>query len=168
MSKKVLIVGGGIIGICSAYFLKKDGFDVTIVDKSDMKTGASYINAGYLSPGHIIPLASPGVIGQGLKWMFDSSSPFYIQPRLNISFIKWLIAFSKSCTEKNVQNSIKPIINLSVFSQELLDQIKKENQMSFHYEKKGLMMLCKTEKSLLKEEKVVKKALESGLSAKNR
>ena len=166
MSKKVLIVGGGIIGICSAYFLKKDGFDVTIVDKSDMKTGASYINAGYLSPGHIIPLASPGVIGQGLKWMFDSSSPFYIQPRLNISFIKWLIAFSKSCTKKNVENSIKPIINLSVFSQELLDQIKKENQMSFHYEKKGLMMLCKTEKSLFKEEKVVKKALESGLSAK--
>ena len=44
MSKKVLIVGGGIIGICSAYFLKKDGFDVTIVDKSDMKTGASHIN----------------------------------------------------------------------------------------------------------------------------
>ena len=166
MSKKVLIIGGGIIGICSAYFLKKDGFDVTIVDKSDMKTGASYINAGYLSPGHIIPLASPGVIGQGLKWMFDSSSPFYIQPRLNISFIKWLIAFSKSCNKKNVENSIKPIINLSVFSQELLDQIKKENQMSFHYEKKGLMMLCKTEKSLLKEEKVVKKALESGLSAK--
>ena len=166
MSKKVLIVGGGIIGICSAYFLKKDGFDVTIVDKSSMNTGASYINAGYLSPGHIIPLASPGVISQGLKWMFDSSSPFYIQPRLNIPFIKWLLAFNKSCSEKNVENSIRPIIDLSVFSQELLNQIKTENQMSFHYEKKGLMMLCKTEKSLLKEEKVVKKALESGLSAK--
>ena len=119
MSKKVLIVGGGIIGICSAYFLKKDGFDVTIVDKSDMNTGASYINAGYLSPGHIIPLASPGVISQGIKWMFDSSSPFYIQPRLNIPFIKWLLAFNKSCTEKNVKNSIRPIIDLSVLSQEL-------------------------------------------------
>ena len=118
MSKKVLIVGGGIIGICSAYFLKKDGFDVTIVDKSGMNTGASYINAGYLSPGHIIPLASPGVISQGLKWMFDSSSPFYIQPRLNISFIKWLLAFNRSCTEKNVENSVRPIIDLSVFSQE--------------------------------------------------
>ena len=166
MSKKVLIVGGGIIGICSAYFLKKDGFDVTIVDKSAMNSGASYINAGYLSPGHIIPLASPGVISQGLKWMFDSSSPFYIQPRLNISFIKWLLAFNKSCSEKNIKNSIRPIIDLSVFSQELLNQIKSENQMSFHYEKKGLMMLCKSEKSLYKEEEVVKKAVESGLSAK--
>ena len=166
MSKKVLIVGGGIIGICSAYFLKKDGFDVTIVDKSAMNSGASYINAGYLSPGHIIPLASPGVISQGLKWMFDSSSPFYIQPRLNFPFIKWLLAFNKSCTKKNVENSIRPIIDLSVFSQELLNQIKTENQMSFHYEKKGLMMLCKSEKSLCKEEEVVKKAVESGLSAK--
>jgi D-amino-acid dehydrogenase len=166
MSKKVLIVGGGIIGICSAYFLKKEGFDVTIVDKSGMNAGASYINAGYLSPGHIIPLASPGVISQGLKWMFDSSSPFYIQPRLNTAFVKWLYAFNKSCTEKNVKNSIKPIIDLSVFSQKLLDQIKSENQMSFHYEKKGLMMLCKSEKHLKKEEEVVKRAVESGLSAK--
>ena len=88
MSKKVLIVGGGIIGICSAYYLSKDGHDVTIIDRFGMDSGASYINAGYLSPGHIIPLASPGVIKQGLKWMFDSSSPFYVQPRINIDFFK--------------------------------------------------------------------------------
>ena len=86
MSKKVLIVGGGIIGICSAYYLSKDGHDVTIIDRYGMDSGASYINAGYLSPGHIIPLASPGVIKQGLKWMFDSSSPFYVQPRINMDF----------------------------------------------------------------------------------
>ena len=116
MSKKVLIIGGGIIGICSAYFLKKDGFDVTIVDKSDMNTGASYINAGYLSPGHIIPLASPVVISPGLKWMFNSSSPFYIQPRLNIPFIKWLLAFNKSCTEK----MLKTLLDLLLICQFLV------------------------------------------------
>ena len=55
MSKKILIVGGGIIGICSAYYLSKSGHDVTIIDKYGMNSGSSYVNAGYLSPGHIIP-----------------------------------------------------------------------------------------------------------------
>ena len=87
MSKKILIVGGGIIGICSAYYLSKSGHDVTIIDKYGMNSGASYVNAGYLSPGHIIPLAAPGVIKQGLKWMFNSSSPFYVEPRINLDFL---------------------------------------------------------------------------------
>ena len=166
MSKKVLIVGGGIIGICSAYYLSKDGHDVTIIDKYGMDSGASYINAGYLSPGHIIPLASPGVIKQGLKWMFDSSSPFYVQPRINIDFFKWLFAFNKSCSINNVNNSIVPIIDISLLSQNLLKDIKIENKMGFHYDHKGLLMLCKHEKSLEKENEVVRLAVANGLDAK--
>ena len=137
MSKKILVVGGGIIGICSAYYLSKNGHDVTIIDKYGMNSGASYVNAGYLSPGHIIPLASPGVIQQGLKWMFDSSSPFYVEPRLNYDFIKWLFAFNKSCSSINVSNSIVPIINISLLSQDLLKDIKQENNLKFHYDQKG-------------------------------
>ena len=166
MSKKVLIVGGGIIGICSAYYLSKDGHDVTIIDRFGMDSGASYINAGYLSPGHIIPLASPGVIKQGLKWMFDSSSPFYVQPRINIDFFKWLFAFNKSCSINNVNNSIAPIIDISLLSQNLLKEIKIDNKMGFHYDQKGLLMLCKHEKSLEKENEVVRLAVANGLDAK--
>ena len=166
MSKKVLIVGGGIIGICSAYYLSKDGHDVTIIDRYGMDSGASYINAGYLSPGHIIPLASPGVIKQGLKWMFDSSSPFYVQPRINMDFFKWLFAFNKSCSINNVNNSIAPIIDISLLSQNLLKDIKIENNMGFHYDQKGLLMLCKHEKSLEKENEVVRLAVANGLDAK--
>ena len=166
MSKKILIVGGGIIGICSAYYLSKSGHDVTIIDKYGMNSGASYINAGYLSPGHIIPLAAPGVIKQGLKWMFNSSSPFYIEPRINVDFFKWLYAFNKSCSESNVKSSIVPIIEMSLLSQELLKDIKKDNDMGFHYDQKGLLMLCKTEKSLEKEKEVVDLAVQNGLRAK--
>ena len=144
MSKKILIVGGGIIGICCAYYLSKSGHDVTIIDKDGMNSGASYVNAGYLSPGHIIPLAAPGVIKQGLKWMFNSSSPFYVEPRINLDFIKWLYAFNKSCSNSNVKNSILPIIEISLLSQDLLIDIKNKNKMDFHYDQKGLLMLCKT------------------------
>tara|TARA_B100000963_G_C22626069_1_gene672455 strand:- start:532 stop:1782 length:1251 start_codon:yes stop_codon:yes gene_type:complete len=166
MSKKILIVGGGIIGICSAYYLSKVGHDVTIIDKNQMNEGASYINAGYLSPGHVIPLAAPGVISQGLKWMFNSSSPFYIEPRLNFDFFKWLYAFNKSCSSENVNKSIASIINISLLSQDLLKEIKEDNNMGFHYDQKGLLMLCKTEKSIEKEKEVVDLAVQNGLRAK--
>ena len=75
MSKNVVIIGGGIIGLCSAYYLQKEGHQVTIVDQSNMDSGASYVNAGYLSPSHIIPLSAPGVMKKGLKWMFNPASP---------------------------------------------------------------------------------------------
>ena len=88
--KSVIVIGGGVIGLCSAYYLQKEGCQVTIVDQSNMDAGASYINAGYLSPSHIIPLAAPGVMKKGLKWMFNSSSPLYIKPRFDIEFLKWV------------------------------------------------------------------------------
>ena len=98
--------------------------------------------------------------------MFDSSSPFYVEPRLNYDFIKWLFAFNKSCSSINVSNSIVPIINISLLSQDLLKDIKQENNLKFHYDQKGLMMLCKSEKSLEKENKVVDLAVQNGLNAK--
>ena len=68
MSKSVLVVGGGIIGLSSAYYLNKAGHHVTVVDQSNLDAGASYVNAGYLSPSHLIPLSAPGVTKKGLKW----------------------------------------------------------------------------------------------------
>ena len=98
--------------------------------------------------------------------MFNSSSPLYIEPRINIEFFKWIYAFNKSCNNRHVTNSIPGILNLSLLSQDLLQQIRDENNFKFHYEKKGLLMLCKTENSMLHEEHAVKLAIENGLEAK--
>ena len=95
MSKKVSIIGGGIIGLCSAYYLLKDGHQVQIIDKSNITEGASFVNAGYITPSHFMPLAAPGMISKGLKFMLDSSSPFYMKPRLDKSFFKMGMAVSK-------------------------------------------------------------------------
>ena len=88
MSKSIIVIGGGIIGLCSAYYLQKEGHQVTVIDKSGMDAGASYVNAGYLSPSHLIPLSAPGVMKKGIKWMFDSASPLYIKPRLNLDLLQ--------------------------------------------------------------------------------
>ncbi|MGB5418341.1 NAD(P)/FAD-dependent oxidoreductase [Algibacter sp.] len=166
MSKKVVIIGGGIIGLCSAYYLQKEGYHVTIVDQSNLDSGASYVNAGYLSPSHIIPLSAPGVMKKGLKWMFNKSSPLYIKPRLDADFLKWVWAFNKSCNAQHVKKAIPVIKNISLLSQDLYDDIKKDEKFSFHYEKKGLLMLCQTDKMLEEEIKTSNLAVQEGLDAK--
>jgi len=166
MSKKIIVIGGGIIGLCTAYYLQKEGHNVAIIDQSELNAGASYVNAGYLSPSHIIPLAAPGVMKQGLKWMMNASSPLYIKPRLNLDFIKWTLAFNRSCNAGHVKRAAPIIRDISVLSQELYDDIKGSDGFSFHYDKKGLFMLCQTEKMLETEVKMAKYANDLGLEAR--
>jgi D-amino-acid dehydrogenase len=151
MQKKITIIGGGIIGLSTAYFLQKEGCEVTIIDRSNMDSGASYSNAGYVCPSHFIPLAAPGVVRSGLRWMLDASSPLYIKPSLKSDFLKWVWAFNKSATSSRVQKNAIHLRDFTVFSQELFQSIKKEEQFSFQYDRKGLLILCQTECQLEKE-----------------
>ena len=163
MSKKIIIIGGGIIGLCSAYYLQKEGHQVTIVDQSNLDEGASYVNAGYLSPSHLIPLSAPGVMRKGIKWMFNPSSPLYIKPRLDLDFLRWTWAFNKSCTVKHVKKAIPVIKEITLISQDLYRDIRQKENFSFHFEDKGLLMLCKTEKMLEDEVEVARVAKQEGL-----
>ncbi len=164
MSKKIIIVGGGIAGLCSAYYLHKDGHHVTVLDKSDMTGGASYVNAGYITPSHIIPLAAPGMISTGLKYMFNSASPFYMKPRMNCDFIKWAWYFKKSSTAAKVEKAIPVIKDINVLSRELFHEIKNSGELGdFHMERKGLLMLYQTQKAGDHEMQVAEKAKFLGL-----
>ncbi len=163
MSKEIVIIGGGIIGLSTAYYLHKEGCKVTIIDQSDITSGASFVNAGYISPSHIIPLASPGMITTGLKMMFNSASPFYIKPRLEADFLKWSLAFKKSSTKLNVEKAIPVIRDINLLSKELYSDIYTDAAFDFHLEKKGLLMYYQTEKAGEKERVVAKRAVEVGL-----
>ena len=164
--KKCIVIGGGIIGLCTAYYLQKEGHEVTVIDQSGMDEGASYVNAGYISPSHIVPLSAPGIVKKGIQWMFDPSSPFYVKPRLDADFLRWAWAFNKSCTHKHVNRSIPVIRDIAVFSHELFEEIEKEPGFDFQFEKKGLLMLCKTEKMLEEEIKVAQLARDVHLESK--
>ena len=87
--KSVGIIGGGISGLFSAYYLLESGCEVTIIERGTFQDGCSYGNAGMIVPSHIIPLAQPGMITKGMRWMLSSESPFYVKPRLNGDLIKW-------------------------------------------------------------------------------
>ncbi|NOR28449.1 MAG: FAD-dependent oxidoreductase [Lutibacter sp.] len=167
MSKKVVIIGGGIIGLSTAYFLLKEGHDVTVIDQSNISSGASFVNAGFISPSHIIPLAAPGVVSTGIKMMFNSASPFYIKPRFNVDLFKWLWKFNKSATEKNVEYASSIIKDLNYFSLQLFQEMKENNVFDFHIEKKGLLMAYQTSKFEDKEGCLAEFSKRKGLLVKH-
>lgn len=158
-SKKVIVVGGGIVGLSTAYFLLKEGHEVTVFDKSGINGGASFVNAGYLTPSHIISLAAPGMINQGLKYMFNSSSPFYMKPRLDLDFIKWAWYFKNSSTKEKVDKAMPVIRDINLLSRDLFEQIQASGDLGeFQIGDKGLLMLYQTESARDHELEVLEKA----------
>jgi D-amino-acid dehydrogenase len=167
MSKRIIIIGGGIAGLSSAYYLNKAGHEVTVIDKSDITEGASFVNAGYITPSHIIPLASPGMIAKGIKWMFNSASPFYMKPRWDPDFFRWSWYFHKSSTPSKVAKAIPVIKDINILSRGLFEDIYASGDLGqFQLEHKGLLMLYKTDKAGEGEMEVAKKAQFLGLEVK--
>lgn len=165
--KKVVIIGGGIIGLSTAYYLRKEGYQVTVVDKSNFTKGASYVNAGYITPSHIVSLAAPGMITKGLKWMLNPASPFYVKPRFEFDFLRWGLAFKRSATHEKVERSMKIIKDINIFSRELYQEMKDSGDFKFHYDHKGLLMAYQSEKAGEEEWKVGQKGIELGLKVEN-
>ena len=125
--KPTLIIGGGIVGLFSAYFLNKEGIEVTVIDRTDLKINCSTGNAGMIVPSHIIPLAAPGMITKGISWMFSSKSPFYIHPRFDRKLLQWSWLFYQSANKFHVEKSIPYLKNLSLMSKALYQQFKAEH-----------------------------------------
>lgn len=145
---KVTIIGGGVIGLCSAYYLQKEGYEITVIERGDITDGCSFGNMGYMSPSHFVPLASPGIIAEGLKHMLSSSSPFYIKPRLNWDLVQWGYHFWKSSNAATVRKNSPHLNNLLQLSRVLINDMRAEIGDTFDMEEKGCLMMCKQQKTL--------------------
>ncbi|MEX0769234.1 MAG: FAD-dependent oxidoreductase [Balneolaceae bacterium] len=163
--KRVVIIGAGIAGISVAYFLNMAGRDVTILDKTSGSDNCSYGNAGMIVPSHIIPLASPGMIAKGLKWMLNPESPFYIRPRFSTDLFRWGWLFYQASTKTHVKNSAPVLKKLLMTSRELLIQIEEDESLEFGYVKNGLFMFCNSQKGLAEESRVAEMANRLGMAA---
>src|SRR6188472_4542262 len=119
----VTIIGGGVIGLNCAYFLQKEGHNVTVIERGDITDGCSFGNMGYISPSHFIPLATPGIVSQGLRWMMSSSSPFYIKPRLNLDLLRWGTTFWRKANARTVAVNAPHLNNLLQLSRELMNDL---------------------------------------------
>lgn len=160
---KAVIIGGGIIGLCSAYYLNDAGYDVTIIDRSDLSDNCSFGNLGMIVPSHFVPLAAPGIISQGIRWMFDEKSPFYVKPSLNWNLISWGLKFMRSATAAKVEKAGPYLRDLNLLSRSLYEELKALPGFDFSYERKGIMMYFKDEKTAEEEIHLAEKARSMGL-----
>lgn len=162
---KAFIIGGGVIGLCSAYYLRKNGWNVTVFDNSNEKINCSYGNLGMIVPSHFVPLASPGIVAKGLRWMLNSKSPFYVKPSLDFNLISWGLKFIKNSTTENVERAALPLLELNLYSKKLYKELSKEPGFDFALEEKGILMYYKTEKVAEEESHLANKAKSMGVDA---
>lgn len=148
---KVTILGGGVIGLCSAYYLHKEGYEITVIERGDITDGCSFGNMGYMSPSHFVPLASPGIIAEGLRHMLSSSSPFYIKPRLDLDLLQWGWHFWRNSNTATVKRNAPHLNNILQFSRQLVNDMRNAIGDSFDMEEIGCLMMCKQEKTLQHE-----------------
>ncbi len=162
-TKHAVVVGAGVAGLATAYFLNEKGVSVTVIDKENGEDNCSYGNAGLIAPRHVKPLASPGVISQGLRWMFKAESPFYIKPRLDLDLISWLWKFRKAASQEHVDKAGPVLRDMLIRNQELLVDIEKTEGMNFGLQRNGHLSICETEKGLESEIESAEKAKSLGV-----
>src|SRR5436190_3241298 len=164
--KNVLIIGGGVIGLCSAYYNAKRGHRVTLLDRNpEQRDGCSFGNAGMLVPSHFVPLAAPGVVGTALKWMWNPESPLYIKPRLNTELMSWGWKFMRAANAQHVRRSAPLVRDLSFASRTRFEELAALPNNDFGLVKRGLVMLCKNQQSLDHEGGYAAQANELGVPA---
>ena len=160
--QKVLIIGGGVIGLCIAYYSLIAGKKVVLIERGPENVdNCSAENAGMVVPSHFVPLAAPGMISLGLRWMLNPESPFSIRLRPNVDMFRWLYLFWKSANKSHVFKSRELIRDLNLHSRELFVELASDG--SYALSKNGLLMLCKTSRALNEESELAEDAKELGL-----
>lgn len=159
MSNAVVVIGAGVVGLSTAYYCARRGFDVTIVERHGaQRDGTSFGNCGMIVPSHFIPLAAPGMVRLGLKWMWNSASPFYIKPKFDLNLLGWAIKFWRAANPEHVRRSAPLIRDLSFASRACFEELAAMPKMNFGLVTKGLLMLCQTELGLHEEAKTAEHA----------
>ena len=162
MSKHVTILGAGVIGLCTALDCARRGMRVTVIEKKPrQRDGCSFGNAGMIVPSHFIPLAAPGMVKLGLKWMWNPESPFYIRPRVDLDLLTWGLHFWKAATKNRVDAAAPVLRDLNLLSR----QSYEEMGLDLGLVKKGLLMLCKKQQTLDEEAHMAAKANALGIPA---
>lgn len=148
-NRSVIICGGGIIGLSCAYYLAREGWRVTVVERNaEGADSCAHGSAGYISPSHVVPLAAPGMVWKGLKWMLSSRSPFYIKPRLDSDLMRWGWLFARACTQAHTRRAAPVLRDLCLGGRKLFVELADITGNAFELKTEGLLNLCQTQEGL--------------------
>ncbi len=137
---RTVIVGAGIVGLCSAYELALRGVDVVVIDRSATYDNASCGNAGLFSIAHY-PLTKPGASWRGLRWMFDSTSPLWIRPSFSPQLIRWLWTFHSNCNEAHLERCMRTLCAMGWRTVQALEAMLDAEKIDCLYRRSGWLDL---------------------------
>lgn len=143
----VIVVGGGVIGACCAYYLVVRGARVTLLERDEIGRGASFGNAGLISPGHP-PINRPGRARQALRSLADPLSPLFVAPRLDPSLAVWLGSFSRYCTSGHVERAMEVVARLGRETTALFDRLVSGERLACGYHQTGYLEVFASETGL--------------------
>lgn len=143
----ILIIGSGVIGATTAYFLTKAGCKVTLIDQGTFASGASHGNCGYVCPSHVLPLAVPGAVKSTIKAMLAPDSPFSVRPGTNFALWGWLLQFARRCNAKQMMQSAVAIHALLKSSRQLYADLFADEAFDANWQTKGILFAFQTKKA---------------------
>jgi D-amino-acid dehydrogenase len=149
MSMKVLVLGSGVIGTTTAYFLARAGAEVTVIDRQigpAMET--SFANAGQVSPGYSTPWAAPGIPLKAIKWLFQKHAPLSLRPDGSLFQLRWLMSMLAQCNGADYATNKERMMRLSNYSRDVLRQLRADTGLSYEERQGGTLQLFRTQAQL--------------------
>jgi len=163
--RHVVVVGAGVVGLFAALYAHRAGFEVTVVEREGPeRSTTSYGNAGLVVPSHFVPLAAPGAVAQGIRWMFDAESPFYVRPSLDPELLAWGWHFWRASTPARARRAGPLLRDLHRASRAEYATLAESLGNPFDFAATGLLVMCSTEGGLEAEARAAAKALVVGMA----
>ena len=151
---KVLILGSGVIGVTSAYYLAKKGVEVTVIDRQPMVgMETSFANAGQISPGYSAPWAAPGVPLKAMKWLFQRHAPLALKADFTLWQLQWTLQLLQNCTAARYSINKERMMRLAEYSRDCIDELRRDNGIAYEGRQGGTLQVFRTQKQLDAEAK---------------
>jgi D-amino-acid dehydrogenase len=146
---KVAILGSGVIGVTSAWYLAQDGHEVVVIDRQGGPAlETSFANAGEISPGYASPWAAPGIPAKALRWLFMTHAPLILRPHADMAMLRWLAAMLGNCTAQRYKINKSRMVRLAEFSRDQLIELRRDTGISYDDRQQGTLQLFREAKQL--------------------
>lgn len=146
---RIVIMGAGVIGVTSAFYLAEAGHEVVLIDRqSGPARETSFANAGEISPGYASPWAAPGIPAKAMRWLFMQHAPLIVQPRADMAMVRWILAMLRNCTASRYALNKSRMVRLAEFSRDELVALRKRLGLAYDHRSQGTLQLFRTQKQL--------------------
>ncbi len=146
---QILVLGGGVIGVASAYYLAKHGADVTVIERqNDVAEETSHGNAGQVSPGYSTPWAAPGIPTKAIKWLFQKHAPLAISPDGSLWQVSWMLKMLANCNGERYAINKERLMRISEYSRDCLRQLRADTGINYEHRSLGTLQLFRSQAQL--------------------